>query len=89
MNTSNNSSDWTEMRAKIKARFGKLTDDSVDSLKGNLDQLASKLQSVYGYAKEQADREFASFKASIHAATEPVLKVVTPEPAKVPVEKVP
>lgn len=86
MNTETLRSDWTEFNSKIKARFGKLTDESIESLKGNVDLLSAKLQSVYGYAKEQADKECAGFKATIHAATEPEKKPVAESERKPSVE---
>lgn len=71
MSTPTTKGDWSEIKVLLKARFEKLTDDTIDSLKGNLDQLSGKLQSVYGYAREQADKEFEGFKASLHETTEP------------------
>ncbi|MBP7845733.1 MAG: general stress protein CsbD [Proteobacteria bacterium] len=68
MDNNNLRKDWSEVKTKLKARFGKLTDETIDSLKGNLDTLSSKLQSTYGYAKEQADKEFAGFKDSLDVA---------------------
>jgi uncharacterized protein YjbJ (UPF0337 family) len=68
MDNNNLRKDWSEVKTKLKARFGKLTDETIDSLKGNLDTLSSKLQSTYGYAKEQADKEFAGFKESLDEA---------------------
>ncbi len=70
--------DWTLLKGQIKTRFGKLTDESIDSMKGNMDLLSAKLQKVYGYAREQAHKEVTNFKASLHAATEPV-KALVPE----------
>lgn len=55
----------TEINTQIKNRFSKLSDESIASLKGNLDLLVAKLQTGYGYAKEQAEKELASFKASL------------------------
>ncbi len=74
MNTETIKSDWTDMKSKIKARFGKLTDETIESLKGNLEPLSGKLQSAYGYAKEQADKEIVGFKSSLSSspATEKV-----------------
>lgn len=74
MNTDTIKGDWTETKAKIKARWGKFTDDGIESLKGNMEQLSGQLQKLYGYAKEQADREYTEFKASLHAATGPAKK---------------
>lgn len=65
MQTQSNSSNWNETKSQIKARFGKLTDESIESSKDDLDSLSGKLQSAYGYAKEQADREVKSFRASM------------------------
>lgn len=79
MHTESTSKDWNEMKGKIKARFGKLTDESIESLKDNLGLLSEKLQHVYGYAKEKADAEYAGFKAKLHAATEPEKKRVVEE----------
>jgi uncharacterized protein YjbJ (UPF0337 family) len=75
MNIDTIKSDWSEIRGKIKSRFGKLSDESIDALKDNMELLSSKLQSGYGYAKEHADKEFEGFKASLHSATEPSKKV--------------
>ncbi len=49
----------------VKARFSELPDETIDSLRGNLDRLSAKLQSTYGYEKERADRELADVKASL------------------------
>ncbi len=57
---------WSELKGKIKARFSKLSDDSIESAKGNLEMLTDKLQDAYGYAKEQASKELAGFKSSLH-----------------------
>lgn len=59
-------SDWEELKNKIKANFDKLSDESIESLKDNLDKMPEKLQTAYGYAKEQAEKEFATFKTSLN-----------------------
>ena len=98
MNTDTIKGDWNEIKGKIKHRFGKLTDDSIESMNGNLDMLAGKLQSTYGYAKEEAEKEFESFKATIHNAADAVskataapaaatAKVLTGDPVKSPSDK--
>ena len=77
MYTEKTKGDWNEIKSKIKTRFGKLTDESIESVKGNLELLAAKLQTAYGYAREQADRELTSFKASLHTPTDPEKKLST------------
>lgn len=39
-----------------------MTDDDLERVKGNRDQLIGVLQERYGYAKEQAEREVAGWK---------------------------
>ena len=56
---------WKEIKGKIRAKWGKLTDDEVETLKGNMDQLSSKIQKAYGYAKEKAESEYKEFSQSI------------------------
>jgi uncharacterized protein YjbJ (UPF0337 family) len=77
METQTVKSNWLDVKGKIKARFDKLSDETIESVKGNLDLLSSKLQSTYGYAKEQAEKEFAGFKESLHTATAPEKHPVT------------
>ena len=35
---------WADLKGKIKTRFGKLTDENIESVKGNLELLTGKLQ---------------------------------------------
>ena len=56
---------WTELKGKIKSKWGKLTDDEIETFNGNLDQITGNLQKAYGYAKEKAEAEYQDFKQSI------------------------
>ena len=57
--------EWTNIKGKIKAKWGQLTDDEIESLKGNLEQIKGKIQKSYGYSKEKADKDFEDFQHSI------------------------
>jgi uncharacterized protein YjbJ (UPF0337 family) len=48
---------WKEMKGRVRAKFGKLTDDDLETIAGKKDQLVGRLQQRYGYNKEQAERE--------------------------------
>lgn len=77
------SAEWIEMKSKIKSRFGKLTDDTIEALKGSLEALPNTLRQVYGYGKDQSARELATFKATLEepvAATEKTLTVASDVP---------
>jgi uncharacterized protein YjbJ (UPF0337 family) len=46
-----------EMRGKIKEKWGELTNDDLDVIEGNREQLEGKLQARYGYEKDRARKE--------------------------------
>ncbi len=48
---------WKQLRGDIKMRWGRLTDDDLDSVDGIMDKLVGRLQERYGWGKEQALRE--------------------------------
>jgi uncharacterized protein YjbJ (UPF0337 family) len=45
---------WKQVKGQVKAQWGKLTNDDIDTINGRRDQLEGKLQERYGYAKDQA-----------------------------------
>jgi uncharacterized protein YjbJ (UPF0337 family) len=48
---------WAQLRGRVKAQWGRLTDDEIDQLDGRLDQLVGKVQERYGIARDQAARD--------------------------------
>ncbi|MBF0206399.1 MAG: hypothetical protein HQK53_05875 [Oligoflexia bacterium] len=40
---------------------GKFTDDDVEQMKGTYDELSGRLQKIYGYGKERAEKELDKF----------------------------
>jgi uncharacterized protein YjbJ (UPF0337 family) len=48
---------WKQVKGSIKERWGKLTDDDLDVIAGQRDQLAGRIQERYGIAKEEARRQ--------------------------------
>ncbi|SDK32675.1 Uncharacterized conserved protein YjbJ, UPF0337 family [Methylophilus rhizosphaerae] len=55
MNEDTAESDWKQMAGRIKAKWGKLTDDEIQEAEGNSEYLIGKLQERYGLAKEQVE----------------------------------
>lgn len=53
---------WMQLKGKVKEEWGKLTDDDLDVIAGKRDQLAGKLQSRYGLAKEAVEEHIAAFE---------------------------
>lgn len=52
---------WKQMRGAVKKAWGNLTDDDLDRVNGETDQLVGMLQERYGYTKEKAEGEVADF----------------------------
>ena len=65
MNWDQIAGDWKQFTGKVKAKWGKLTDNDLTTIAGKRDELAGLLQVKYGYAKEQADREINKFERII------------------------
>jgi len=48
---------WTELKGKVKEKWGQLTDDDLEQAAGRRDQLIGALQRRYGYERDRAERE--------------------------------
>ncbi len=53
---------WTEMKGKVRAKWGDLNDDDLETIQGNRDQLIGRLQQRYGMEKERAEREVSEWE---------------------------
>lgn len=49
---------WNQIKGKVKAKWGKLTDDDLKQVEGNQEKLIGKIQERYGKNKEEAKEEF-------------------------------
>jgi len=52
---------WKQLQGKLKAHWGKLTDDDLRVAEGNAEYLAGKLQERYGIARDEATRQIREF----------------------------
>ena len=57
---------WKEFKGKLQSKWGKLTNDDLDVVKGKRTELAGKLQQRYGYAKDEADRQIDTWLKDVH-----------------------
>jgi uncharacterized protein YjbJ (UPF0337 family) len=56
---------WKQVTGKVKEKWGKLTDDDLTTVAGKRDQLAGILQTRYGLAKDQAEKELDDFMKTL------------------------
>jgi uncharacterized protein YjbJ (UPF0337 family) len=57
MNKSTLTGEWNELKGQVKEKWGELTDDDIDRIEGQRDQLVGVIQQRYGRARDEAERE--------------------------------
>jgi len=55
---------WKQFKGKVKQKWGKLTDDQLDVISGNRDELVGKIQESYGIAKDEAEKEVKAWETT-------------------------
>jgi uncharacterized protein YjbJ (UPF0337 family) len=56
---------WKQFKGRAKEKWGRLTDDDLDVIKGRQDQLEGKIQERYGLAKDQAKKDVDAWFKSL------------------------
>ncbi|MEL0630152.1 CsbD family protein [Psychromonas aquatilis] len=49
---------WKQVSGTLKEKWGKLTDDDLQEINGDLEVFQGKMQEKYGMGKEEAKKEF-------------------------------
>jgi uncharacterized protein YjbJ (UPF0337 family) len=52
---------WKQSQGKMREKWGKLTDDDLEMIAGQRDQLIGRIQERYGVAKEEAQKQADAF----------------------------
>jgi uncharacterized protein YjbJ (UPF0337 family) len=52
---------WKQLRGQIQQKWGDLTNDDLDRIKGTQVEFEGLLQERYGYTKERAHQEVENF----------------------------
>ena len=58
--------DWKQFKGKVQSQWGKLTNDDLDVINGNQQQLTGLLQKRYGIAKDEADKQLKTWLNGQH-----------------------
>jgi uncharacterized protein YjbJ (UPF0337 family) len=64
MNSDQLKGKWKQVKGSAKERWGKLTDDDLDVIDGQTDQLIGKIQERYGIAREAAQKQVDEWNAA-------------------------
>jgi len=73
MNQEQASGNWNIFKGKVKEQWGKLTDDDLDMIDGRRQELAGRIQEVYGVTKDEADKQIEHFATSLDTGSRDAL----------------
>jgi uncharacterized protein YjbJ (UPF0337 family) len=57
--------DWNQLKGKALEKWGELTNDELDQMKGQSDQLVGAIQKRYGLTVDEAQREVDEWNKSL------------------------
>jgi len=61
---------WKQVKGLAKTRWGKLTDDDLDVVAGQRDQLVGRIQERYGIAKDEAQTQVDEWNRTLDEENE-------------------
>ncbi|MEM5440100.1 CsbD family protein [Paraburkholderia diazotrophica] len=56
---------WKQLSGKLKAKWGKLTDDDLAVADGDSEYLVGRIQERYGIARDEAERQLRDFDSML------------------------
>ncbi|MEQ8655433.1 MAG: CsbD family protein [Kiloniellales bacterium] len=62
MNSDEMKGNWNILKGKVRQTWGDLTDDDVEQVAGDRDELVGRIQKQYGITREEAERQVDSWK---------------------------
>jgi uncharacterized protein YjbJ (UPF0337 family) len=65
MNNDTIAGQWKQLTGKLKAQWGKLTDDDLKQAEGSTEYLTGRLQERYGIARDEAHKQIKDFQKSL------------------------
>jgi uncharacterized protein YjbJ (UPF0337 family) len=52
---------WKQLKGRARKKWGDITDDELDRIKGRRQELSGKIQEKYGISKEEAEKQMDDF----------------------------
>ena len=59
------SGDWEAWKDRIQERWGRLTEDHLDLIAGRRDQLARRIEQVYGISRDEVERQLRNWERNL------------------------
>lgn len=64
MNSDTIGGNWKQFKGKVKEQWGKLTDDDLDVINGQREQLVGRIQERDGIARDQAEKQVKDWESA-------------------------
>lgn len=64
MNEDTIKGNWKQFKGKVKEQWGKLTDDDLDVINGQREQLVGRIQEREGIARDEAEKQVKNWETS-------------------------
>ncbi|MGF6213323.1 CsbD family protein [Comamonas odontotermitis] len=64
MNEDTIKGNWKQFKGKVKEQWGKLTDDDLDVINGQREQLVGRIQEREGIARDKAEEQVKAWETS-------------------------
>ena len=59
---------WKQMSGSVREKWGKLTDNDLQTIAGKRDQFIGKLQQRYGFSREQAEKDVDAWQQALQVS---------------------
>ena len=60
---------WLQLTGKARAKWGKLTNDDLETIQGHTEQLVGRIQERYGVARAEAERQVKEWVSGVKEPT--------------------
>lgn len=71
MNSDTFEGKWKQIKGDLKAKWGKLTDDDLKVIDGNIEKFVGKVQALYGEAREVVHTHLKALLAKLEDSDAP------------------
>ena len=66
MNWDEIGANWDTFKGRVRSKWGKLTDDDLEVIKGKKDMFLGKIRERYGKDKDNAEKELDEWIRNLH-----------------------
>lgn len=72
MKTTEELTQWNELKRKIKLRWSRFTESEIELFDGHLDLITENIKKSYGYSNAKAEQEYEDFSKALDAAAKAI-----------------